>query len=76
MTHFASSYVKLKNGDKTHQQYEKFLRIKEKFNKAGISFEESSCANSGAIEQKFSLEETHIRPLSHLFHWKLLRKED
>lgn len=62
MTHFASSYVKLKNGDKTHQQYEKFLRIKEKFKKAGIQFEESSCANSGAIEQKFSLEETHIRP--------------
>ncbi len=62
MTHFASSFLKLKKGDKTHQQYEKFLNIKKKFDKAGIVYKESSCANSGAIEQKFSIEETHIRP--------------
>ena len=62
MTHFASSFLKLKKGDKTHQQYEKFLNIKKKFDKAGIVYKESSCANSGAIEQKFAIEETHIRP--------------
>lgn len=62
MTHFASSFLKLKKGDKTHQQYEKFLNIKKKFDKIGISFLESSCSNSGAIEQGFGIEETHIRP--------------
>lgn len=62
MTHFMSSFLKLKKGDKTHQQYEKFLNIKQKLKKAGISFKESSCANSGAIEQKFAMEESHIRP--------------
>lgn len=62
MTHFASSFIKLKPGDKTHQQYEKFKNIKKKFENAQIKFLESSCSNSGAIEQKFALKETHIRP--------------
>ena len=62
MTHFASSFIKLKEGDRTHQQYNKFLKLKEKFKEAGIEVEETSCANSGAIEQKFALEESHIRP--------------
>lgn len=62
MTHFSCSFYKLKDGDRTYQQYEKFKKIKERFSKEGIEFEESSVANSGAIEQKFGLDETHIRP--------------
>lgn len=61
-THFSGSYIKLKNGDKTSRQYEKFLKIKEMLHDSGISIEESSCANSGAIEQGFSLDESHVRP--------------
>lgn len=62
MTHFSNAFIKIKKGDKTHQQYEKFLNLKEKFKAANIEVEETSCANSGAIEQKFALEESHIRP--------------
>jgi alanine racemase len=62
MTHFSSSYIKLKNGDRTTRQYESFLKAKIEINSAGIHIEETSCANSGAIEQKFSLQESHIRP--------------
>ncbi len=62
MTHFANSYLKIKQTDRTSRQYQEFLDIKQNLKTAGISIEETSCANSGAIEQKFSLAETHIRP--------------
>lgn len=62
MTHFSSSYIPLKDGDKTSRQYASFLETKAKLRELGISVEETSCANSGAIEQQFSLEESHIRP--------------
>ncbi len=62
MTHFANSYKKLKDGDRTHRQYEVFLKLKKYFKDAGIGIDETSCANSGAIEQGFSLEESHVRP--------------
>ncbi len=62
MTHFSSSYIPLRDGDKTHRQYEAFLRFKNALRDHGIEIEETSCANSGAIEQSFSLEESHIRP--------------
>ena len=62
MTHFSSSYFKIKQGDRTHQQYEAFQRIKNFFSHEGFSIKETSVANSGAIEQKFGLGETHVRP--------------
>lgn len=62
MTHFSSSYFKIKQGDRTHQQYEAFQRIKSFFRHEGFSIKETSVANSGAIEQKFGLNETHVRP--------------
>lgn len=62
MTHFSSSYIRHKVGDRTEKQLDSFNRIKEAFKSAQISFEFSSCANSGAIEQGIGLEETHIRP--------------
>ncbi len=62
MTHFASSYIKLKDGDKTHRQYDLFNQTLKEIRGAGLFVEETSCANSGAIEQQFSLEQSHIRP--------------
>lgn len=62
MTHFSSSFLKLKPHNKTTKQYEAFLEIKNKFKDSGISVKETSCSNSGAIEQGFGLSESHIRP--------------
>lgn len=62
LTHFSSSYLPINKNQKTKDQLELFSNIKLKLNEADIIFEESSCANSGAIEQGIGLEETHIRP--------------
>lgn len=62
MTHFASSYLKLKDNDKTNRQYSEFKNIKKEFLDNAISVTETSVSNSGAIEQEFGLAETHIRP--------------
>lgn len=61
MTHFSNSYFKIKKNDKTHRQYETFKEIKN-YLENHFLVGESSVSNSGAIEQKFGLEETHIRP--------------
>ena len=62
MTHFSHSFFKIKDGDKTHRQYSKFLEFKELLINSKITLESSSVSNSGAIEQQFGLDETHIRP--------------
>ncbi|MBT3235345.1 MAG: alanine racemase [Bdellovibrionales bacterium] len=45
-----------------HQQYSSFQEIKRELTAAGIAIERTSMANSGAIEQNFALDESHIRP--------------
>jgi alanine racemase len=62
MTHFAESYFKISGKDLTSIQYEKFKKIKDELTTEGIKIIYSSCANSGAIEQKFISQETHVRP--------------
>jgi alanine racemase len=62
MTHFASSYFKVKDDDSTYRQYQLFKTIKDELRGAGITYSHSSCANSGAIEQEFALAEDIIRP--------------
>lgn len=62
MTHFSSSYQKLKDGNSTQRQYKEFLQIKEKLRSHSIEIEHTSVSNSGAIEQSFGLEESFIRP--------------
>ena len=62
MTHFSSSFFKIKKGDRTHRQYSKFLEFKSLLLESQISLKSTSVSNSGAIEQSFGLEETHIRP--------------
>jgi alanine racemase len=62
MTHFSNSYKKIKLKDKTQRQYSEFKEILNSLRTSGISIKETSCSNSGAIEQSFGLEESHIRP--------------
>ncbi len=62
MTHFACSYYSLREGDKTHRQMEQFLLAKKILSDAGVEVRTTSVANSGAIEQKFGLNESYIRP--------------
>lgn len=62
MTHFAYSYAPLKAGDKTSRQLEEFSKAKKLLSDAGVEVKETSSANSGAIEQKIGVDETHVRP--------------
>lgn len=61
-THFGQSSDEIVEGSAVWNQYREFKEIKAKFAVSGISVERSSASNSGAIEQSFGLEETHIRP--------------
>lgn len=62
MTHFACSYYVLKDGDKTNRQFEEFKKAQEILRNAGVAVEETSVSNSGAIEQRFGVDETYVRP--------------
>ncbi len=61
-SHFSSASESMVENDKSRRQYEKFKKIKKQFADEKIEVERSSISNSGAIEQKFGLEESHIRP--------------
>ncbi len=62
LTHFACSYYPLKPGDKNHRQMDEFNKAKRLLKDSGVSVQETSVSNSGAIEQKFGGEETFVRP--------------
>jgi len=62
MSHFASSYFRMKEGDRTQVQMERFQQVLKEFQTAGIAVEQTSIANSGAIEQSFGVNCSHIRP--------------
>ena len=62
MSHFSSASLNMKKSKRNVEQKERFLKLKNDFLAAGIDLERTSLANSGAIEQKAGLEETHIRP--------------
>jgi len=62
MSHFSSSYIPFKEGNRTFRQYNKFNELVKDIKGAGIEINETSCANSGAIEQGYALECSHIRP--------------
>jgi len=61
MTHFSNSYFKIQKNDKTERQYEIFKEIKKEL-ESHFEVQDSSVSNSGAVEQKFGLEQSHIRP--------------
>jgi alanine racemase len=62
MTHFSCSSLNLKTNNRTERQYERFCMIEKKLQNDGVKIENTSVANSGAIEQKFGLQASHIRP--------------
>lgn len=62
LTHYAYSYQTLKPGDRTNRQAESFKKALALLRGQGLSIEETSLANSGAIEQKFTVDETWVRP--------------
>lgn len=62
ITHFSSSFLPSREGDKTSRQYQSFLEAKQLFSINGIAIDETSSSNSGAIEQGIGLDESHIRP--------------
>ena len=61
MTHFSSASLAITN-NQNQRQASVFKQIKTEFENHGLNIERSSMANSGAIEQNFALEETHVRP--------------
>jgi alanine racemase len=60
--HFACSGNKATTGDRTLTQLQTFYECVKAFRSAGIDVEETSVANSGAIEQRIGVNETHVRP--------------
>ncbi len=62
MSHFSTSYLPLKKGNRAYQQKESFDRSLKKIKDNGFEIQGTSFANSGAIEQDFALEYSHIRP--------------
>lgn len=62
MTHFACSYYPSRPGDKTERQLLEFEKAKKMLQDAGVSVEETSVSNSGAIEQGIGIGETWVRP--------------
>ncbi len=62
MSHFSSSYFPMEKNKRTHEQKAHFDEIIKEFKAAAIKIEETSLANSGAIEQNYSLDYSHIRP--------------
>lgn len=62
MTHFSSSYLKIKTNSKAQRQKNSLFEIKKNLENEGMLIKELSYANSGAIEQSFYDDSTHIRP--------------
>ena len=62
MSHFACASQSMFKVKMNQKQLENFKRLKSELRARGIQVEKSSFSNSGAIEQKAGLEESHIRP--------------
>lgn len=62
MSHFSSASLSMEKSKRNAEQKERFAQLKSDFLTAGLGLERTSLANSGAIEQKAGLDETHIRP--------------
>ncbi len=62
MSHFSSSSLSMNKNKRNLAQKENWKELKSQIKASGILIDKSSLANSGAIEQKVGLEETHVRP--------------
>lgn len=61
MSHFSCASFPISN-ENNGAQLDSFSKIKKVFTENSILIEKTSLANSGAIEQGFGLDESHIRP--------------
>ncbi len=62
MTHLSSSNLRLKQNDRNYLQLSRWSEVKQKLSDSKIEIHACSIANSGAIEQGFGLDFTHVRP--------------
>ncbi len=60
--HYANASYGMDTDEKNILQRKRFEELKNYFRENGITLERTSQSNSGAIEQKTGLMETHIRP--------------
>lgn len=67
MSHLANASMAMESNNRNVWQRERFSQVKDSFKKHGITVERTSLGNSGALEQGFCLEESHIRPGLMLF---------
>jgi alanine racemase len=67
MSHLANASMAMESNNRNIWQREKFEVLKGQFKSSGIEVEYTSLGNSGALEQDFCREETHIRPGLMLF---------
>lgn len=74
MSHFSCASFPITN-ENNQSQMDCFSKIKKVFSENSISIEKTSLANSGAIEQGFGLDESHIRPGLMLYGPSSLNRE-
>jgi alanine racemase len=75
MTHLSSSSEKMDANNKSHKQKEIFDQIIKKISSNEIIIERTSISNSGAIEQSFGLDYSHVRPGLMLYGPSALTKD-
>ena len=62
ISHYANASFSMNTNERNILQRTRFTEIKQFFLDSGIQLERTSQSNSGAIEQNFGFEDTHIRP--------------
>lgn len=62
ISHYANASFPMETNERNIHQRTRFNEIKQFFRDNGITLERTSQANSGTIEQKYGLDNTHIRP--------------
>lgn len=62
ISHFANASNPMESDERNVFQRNRFSEVKKFFRDSGITLERTSQSNSGAIEQMYGFEDTHIRP--------------
>lgn len=62
ISHYANASYPMDTDEYNIKQQNCFIELKKLFLDSGITLFRTSQSNSGAIEQKFGLDDTHIRP--------------
>ncbi len=62
MTHFACAANSMKTNSHNKRQIKNWESLKSSFKGSGVSVDQTSISNSGAIEQGVGFDESHVRP--------------